>query len=1163
MPGAIVETRSVRAPARRLAVPDPVSLRPLLSQLAHDPAGVALARDGGRAFVSQALRPYLVAALLDGVDDALAAGRPAIVVAGDDRQAQDLATDLRAWLHPRPVRFSPSRGVAYESHLTPPPHLVGLRVAALDALTSWDASTAPPDAEPPVIVVSAVALSEKVPDPALRPRPFTIRRGDLLDLDELAADLVAAGYERTEQVEDRGQFAIRGGIVDVYPATEDHAVRADLFDIEVESLRHFSTFTQRSLGELDAVEIAPAAELSPEHRELAEIAALSEADDRPDIAELLPTDRFHALLDLASAETAVLIAAEEDIAPALADHWQDVCAAFHDADAHQLYVSPDTVAAALDARCRIRLSSLSSGQPLEFRAQAADVGARSMAEAEPALEQHVRSGYRTVVTFARRGEGERAAYNLARLRAPWIEDEQDGDAGATAPDPDAGSLHFANTTLRDGFIAAGLRLAVIPEHRLFRRRRAERTGGQTSAQRRRGRLGSFTELRTGDIVVHEDHGVARFAGFETKTVAGITRDYLELEYAGTDKVFMPVDQLAKITRYVGAAAAGEDGIRLSKLGGKSWETLKARARRAAQELAGELLNLYSERRRRPGHEFPPDSAWQIDFEAAFPWTETADQSEAIEAVKADMERAQPMDRLICGDVGYGKTEVALRAAFKAANDGKQVLVLAPTTILAQQHHGTFAERLKDYPFTIDVVSRFRTAKEQREVVQSFNEGRIDILIGTHRVLGRDMRPKDLGLLIVDEEQRFGVKQKELLRQLKLKVDVIAMSATPIPRTLQMSLAGMRDISVIETPPEGRRPVKTYVGDYDEQLVRQALEREHGRGGQAFFLHNRVESIDETAERLRGLCPGMRFEVAHGQLDEQELEQRMMSFLRGEADVLVATSIIESGIDIPQANTLIVERADLFGLSQLYQIRGRVGRSRERAYAYLLYPSAAALTEEAMKRLSALSDYTELGAGFKVAMRDLEIRGAGNLLGDEQSGHVAALGFELYLAMLDDAVRAAGPVDGDGDEREPVRLDVSVDAYVPADYIPYEAAKIDVHRRIAAAREVGDLGELRDELEDRFGPVPLPLQNLLSLQQARIKLGQAGARAVTITKERLSVTPVDLDEAHQERLREELPDARYEPGRSQVSLKVPQDPEERLPAVVRAADGLLAAVRAAA
>jgi transcription-repair coupling factor (superfamily II helicase) len=617
---------------------------------------------------------------------------------------------------------------------------------------------------------------------------------------------------------------------------------------------------------------------------------------------------------------------------------------------------------------------------------------------------------------------------------------------------------------------------------------------------------------------------------------------------------MPVEQLAKISRYLGA---GSGSPTLSKLGGKAWETMKARARRAAQELAGELLNLYAERRKRAGHSFAEDSEWLREFEEKFPYTETADQREAIEVVKADMERSTPMDRLICGDVGYGKTEVALRAAFKAADDGKQVLVLAPTTILAQQHYGNFAERLQDYPFTVDHVSRFRTPRQQKEVVAAFNEGRVDILIGTHRLLGRDMRGKDIGLIIVDEEQRFGVKQKELLRQLKLKVDVIAMSATPIPRTLQMSMAGVRDISVIETPPEGRRPVKTYVGEYDEELVKQAIMREKSREGQAFFVHNRVETIDETAERLRGLCPGVSFEVAHGQLDEKELEKRMLAFLRGDADVLVATSIIESGIDIPQANTLIVERSDLFGLAQLYQIRGRVGRSREKAYAYLLYPAHAALTEEAMKRMSALSDYTELGAGFKIAMRDLEIRGAGNLLGDEQSGHVAALGFELYMQMLDEAVAEAAEGGDEGELREPVRLDVNVDAYIPADYIAYEQAKIDVHRRIAGAREVADLGILREELEDRFGEVPQPLLNLLALQQARIKLGQAGARAVSFRGDRLAVTPIDLDAERAGRLKAALPESTYEPGRSQLSVKVPQAPEERFPAVVAAADALLA------
>jgi transcription-repair coupling factor (superfamily II helicase) len=1128
-----------------------MALRPLLRQLATSSDGVALARDGGRAFVSASLRPYLVAALLDGVDDALAQGRAALVVAGDDRQARDLAADLRHWLAPRPVRFYPSRGVAYESHLAPPPHLVGLRVAALDALLEYGehgADSGDPAREPPVVVVSAVALSEKVPDPELRPHSFTLRVGELLDLDEVGGDLVAAGYERVDQVEDRGQFAIRGGLLDVYPATEERAIRVDLFDIEIESLRWFSTFTQRSLGEAESVEIAPAAELAAEHRELAEIAALEDTENRPDVAELLPVDRFQAFLDLAPRDAAVIIAAEEEVAPALADHWQDVCAAFHDEDAHHLYVKPAAITDALNERARIRLSSIAADQPIEFRAQAADVAARSLKEAEPELEKLVRSDYNTVVAWPRRGDGERAAYNLARMRATWI----DGDRPAEP------QLSFAQASLRDGFIAAGLRLAVIPEHRLFRRRRAERP---RPSGRRRGALRSFADLRTGDIVVHEDHGLAEFAGFETKTVGGVTRDYLELQFAGTDRVFMPVDQLAKISRYVGAGGSHPP---LSKLGGKSWETMKARARRAAQELAGELLNLYAERRRRVGHAFAEDSDWLREFEAGFPWQETPDQREAIEIVKADMERAQPMDRLICGDVGYGKTEVALRAAFKAANDGKQVLVLAPTTILAQQHFGTFSERLKDYPFTIDHVSRFRAPKEQREAVAAFNEGRVDILIGTHRLLGRDLRGKDIGLIVVDEEQRFGVKQKELLRQLKLKVDVISMSATPIPRTLQMSLAGMRDISVIETPPEGRRPVKTYVGEYDEGLVKQALRREKARGGQAFFVHNRVETIDETAERLRGLCPGVRFEVAHGQLEEKELEQRMMGFLRGEADVLVATSIIESGIDIPQANTLVVERADTFGLAQLYQIRGRVGRSRERAYAYLLYPSAAVLTEEATKRLSALSDYTELGAGFKIAMRDLEIRGAGNLLGDEQSGHVAALGFELYLSMLDEAVRARQEEGfAAEDEFEPVRLDVNVDAYVPADYIPYEQAKIDVHRRVAGAREVAELASLRDELEDRFGPIPPPLENLISLQQARIKLGEAGARAVSFRGGRLAVTPIDLDAERAERLKEELPESLYEPGKSQFSLRVPDAPEDRFPAVVHAANALLAVSAAAA
>jgi transcription-repair coupling factor (superfamily II helicase) len=520
-----------------------------------------------------------------------------------------------------------------------------------------------------------------------------------------------------------------------------------------------------------------------------------------------------------------------------------------------------------------------------------------------------------------------------------------------------------------------------------------------------------------------------------------------------------------------------------------------------------------------------------------------------------MEEARPMDRLICGDVGYGKTEVALRAAFKSANDGKQVMFLVPTTVLAQQHYGTFTERLRDYPLRIEVASRFRSTREVNAAVKDFQEGKVDILIGTHRLLSRDVRPKDLGLLVVDEEQRFGVKQKDLLRQLRLRVDVLSLSATPIPRTLQMSLAGLRDISVIETPPEGRRPVRTYVGEYDEELVKQAIERELARNGQAFFLHNRVETIDETAERIRAIVPNARVRVAHGQMAEGKLENVMMEFVRGEADVLVCTTIVEAGLDIPTANTLIVERADMLGLAQLYQIRGRVGRSRERAYAYLFYPSAAALTEDAAARLSTLSDYTELGSGFKIAMRDLEIRGAGNLLGDEQSGHVAAIGFELYVSMLDEAVAALAGTSAD-EAPEPVRMDLPVSAYVPGDYVPYEAAKIEIHRRVAGAREIATLIVLREELEDRFGPIPEPLENLIKLQDARIKLGRAGAKDVGFSAGRLRVSPIELDSTRAKALRQEIPEAIYESGKSTVSVRVPDDPAARFPAVVAAAEAIL-------
>ena len=1121
-----------------------MSLRPLIDIAAENERVHALAArvreaagGGGEATVraSTMLRPLLLAALLE--DERGLAERPALLVAADDRSARDFAAELRSYLAPRRVRLYPSRGTGYASHVTPPPHLVGLRIDALDALGSE------PDA---VVVASATALAEAVPDASLRPAGFAIERGEEIELDAVADDLVGAGYERVEQVEERGQFAVRGGILDVFPATEERAVRIELFGDEVESMRWFSTFTQRSLGEAERVELAPAAEMDAEHRELAELAAMAAAEEEgepPDLAEVLPLDRFQAPLELVPEAAAVVLVGSDEIEPALRDHWEDATTAMHADDAQHLYVD---VAEPLAARASLSLTSAGEEDEDAFRAARAESPARSVKEAEGELEKLIRSGYRTVVAFDSRGEAERARYGLDRLDARLLE------GGRVSPDP---GLSFAEARLREGFVSPELKLAVYPFRRLVHRRRTEEPAPSAG----RGRL-AFSDLRVGDYVVHEDHGVARFAGFETREVGGVTRDYLYLEYKGEDRVYVPTDQLAKLSRYVGAG--GEPT--LSALGGKRWQNMKARARKAAGALAGELLNLYAERRTRQGHSFPPDGEWQIAMETAFPYRETADQLEAIEAVKGDMEAVRPMDRLVCGDVGFGKTEVALRAAVKAASDGKQVMVLVPTTILAQQHFGTFRERLADLPFRVEGVSRLRPPAEVKAVLKDFEAGKVDILIGTHRLLSRDVRAKDLGLVVVDEEQRFGVKQKELLRQLKLKVDVLALSATPIPRTLQMSLAGLRDISVIETPPEGRRPVRTYVGPYDEDLVHKAILREIERKGQAFVLHNRIDSLPETTERLRALVPAARFLEAHGQMDESALEETMLSFLRGEADVLVTTTIIESGLDIPTANTLIVERADQLGLSQAYQIRGRVGRSRERAFAYLLYPSAEALTEEAAARLSTLADHTELGSGFRIAMRDLDIRGAGNLLGDEQSGHVAAVGFELYCQMIDEAVAEAAGAEGEEREEapEPVRLDVPVDAYLPAAFVPFEAAKIDVHRRIVAAREPGQLRAIRDELEDRFGPLPPQAENLLKLQRARIELGLAGARSIEFRGGRLSVTGVELDSEAAGVLAEQVEGAVYAWREQTAAIRVAGDPEERLAAVLAMARGLREARRAA-
>ncbi|HET6691086.1 MAG TPA: transcription-repair coupling factor, partial [Miltoncostaeaceae bacterium] len=944
--------------------------------------------------------------------------------------------------------------------------------------------------------------------------PFGVAVGDVVSLDALVDRLAAMGYERVAQVEERGDMSVRGGILDVYPSTAELPARIELFGDEVESMRAFSAFTQRTIRPITRLVAWPAAEGGGEMAD----PLVAEGLAATSVVRLAPGEHGGALAE------ALERLEDEAAAGAVAD--------------------PAAVQSALAGLGVLDVVPPRGAGPGAFDAAEPRFTARSASESEGELQRLTRGGLRALVTFGRRGDLARALARMERLRAVELEPGQ-------IPEPRA--IGMSVTPVRTGMISRELGIAVVPEERILRRRRPSPQRGPVVGRR----LQSFMDLKVGDHVVHEDHGIGRLTGFETRTVAGLTRDYLALAFADGDRLYVPHDQLDRVTRYVGADGSAPA---LSKLGGKAWDRMKSRARAAVREMAGELIALYEARAAAVGFAFPAEDELTRELERTFRHRETPDQQRAIEAVYDDMERPRPMDRLICGDVGFGKTEIAMRAAFKAAAAGKQVLMLVPTTILAQQHLATFRERYGELPVSVDMVNRFRTPAETKDVLGRFRDGRLDILIGTHRLLSMDVQPKDLGLVIVDEEQRFGVAQKESLRQLRLKVDVLAMSATPIPRTLQISLSGLRDISTIETPPPGRRPIATHVGEHDDAMVAEALRREHERGGQSFYLHNRVETIDEAAAQLGALVPELRILTAHGQMAEHELEEVMLAFVRGEADVLVATSIIESGLDIPQANTLVVERADQLGLSQLYQIRGRVGRSDVTAHAYLLYPDAATLSREASSRLRALADYTELGSGLRIAMRDLEIRGAGNLLGDEQSGHVAAIGFELYLEMLNDAVMQGQGVEPPEQE---TRVDIAVSAFIPSEYVPLEAAKIDLHRRIAMASSLEDVAALRDEVEDRFGPVPPPVEALLAVQRVRVKLRATGASQIAVRSGRVVVGPVSLTSAGLRALREQEPRAGYSGSERLVSLPAPTIPSERLGAAEAALDALAGAAAVAA
>jgi transcription-repair coupling factor (superfamily II helicase) len=1069
---------------------DRPSLYPLVRELAESERLQAVARAlPARARVSEPALPLVVAALHDLL------GRALVLLAPEDADARDIAEAVGWLVGEERVALLPSRGVRWDSGLPSPPHLVGERARALEVLAGGG-----------LVCASASALAEGMPPPDVRPAPIRVRTGEEPGIERLTEAVALAGYERVERVDERGQFAVRGGIVDVFPATGHEPLRIEFFGDEIEAIRAFSPFTQRALHPVSEAVVYPAAErrldlLDPNEALL---------DDR-DRAPAVPDDLVPPL----------------EGAPNLVWQPDEVRAVWREEFGRELPLEGVT-----------ELEPFPRGQAFTFEAQRPAIAARGLAEAEHELAGFVRAGQRVIVAFHHRGEALRTQNQLRRVSARLLERGEEL--------PREAELLFTVAPLRRGFVWRELGLVLLPDVQVFRRRAPR-------ADARLGRaLQTFADLRTGDYVVHEDHGVGKLLGFETKEVAGVTRDYLLLAFRGDDRLYVPHEQLGKVSRYIGADGAAPA---LSKLGGKAWQLLKSRARESVRELAGDLLALYAQRQRAAGVAFDLDDEWLERLEASFPYRETDDQRRAIEAVKEDLEAPRPMDRLVCGDVGFGKTEVAVRAAFAAAVNGKQTLMLVPTTILAEQHWHTFRARYRDFPVRVEMVSRFRTPAEMKAILRDFAEGKVDVLIGTHRLLSRDVIPKQLGLVILDEEQRFGVAQKELLRSLRLEVDVLALSATPIPRTLHMSLSGLRDISIIETPPEGRRPIRTTVGEYDEELIKTALEREHARGGQSFYLHNRVETIEEAAAKLQQLCPGLRFLVAHGKMRERQLEEKMHAFLRGDADVLVSTTIIESGLDIPQANTLVVERADALGLAQLYQIRGRVGRSDQVAHAYLFYPDASELTPEARARLATLADHTELGAGFAIAMRDLEIRGAGDLLGPEQSGHVAALGFELYVEMLAEAVAELS-----GQRRtaaRPVRVDARVDAYVPAAYIASEALKIDLHRRLALSETEDDLAELRAAIKDRYGPLPEPVENLFAIQEAKLKLARAGADYLVFRGGRATVGPLVLGSGELRELRGRVDTAVYTTARREVSLR-----DDVFSGALRLVDAILETRRAA-
>jgi len=1082
--------------------------------------------------VPESARAFAIAGLAH-----LSDRHPVVVAMPTSTDAERLAHDLRAFLGADEVDMFPAWETLPFERVSPSVEAMGRRLRTMWRLRQ-------PQRMPRVLVAPVRSLVQRLGPHVEDVEPVVITRGDQLDPVDMVERLVNAGYRREPQVEHRGEVARRGSIVDVFPSTADGPVRIDLWGDEVDRLTTFSVGDQRSTDDIECVEIFGCRELLPTDdvraRARSLIASepwgreqwerLAEGASFDGMESWLPwlTHKEHVLLDLVPDDALVLLVEprrmrdrakelleeEAALAASLAQTW----GAGGERTWPRLHLPFDRLLTHTKAPAWTLIPVAEGPDTTAVDAHGWDPVMGDGTRLARQLTDLLGRGYRVVVAAEGQGSAARLAETFQDygVSLPLL--------SATASAADANGIVVE--PLERGFVLPDIKLAVLVEGDVTGRRRAHRR----PRPRRTDAQGFFDDLNPGDYVVHHQHGVGKYAGMVKRAIGGAERDYLLLEYRGGDKLYVPSDQIDAVRHYTGG-----DTPTLSRLGGSEWQRTRSKVRSAVREIAEELVALYRTRVASPGHAFPIDTPWQQELEEGFPYQETPDQLKAITDVKADMESPVPMDRLVCGDVGFGKTEVALRATFKAVQDGMQVAVLVPTTLLAQQHFGTFSERFAGYPVRVEVLSRFLTPGQAKKVADGVTDGSVDVVIGTHRLLSQDVKFKNLGLLVVDEEQRFGVTHKEAIKKLRADVDVLTLTATPIPRTLEMSLTGIRDLTILNTAPAERQPILTYVGPYDERAVGESIRRELLREGQVFFVHNRVQSIDQVAAQLQDMVPEARIAIAHGQMDEGRLERVVLDFWEGQYDVLVCTTIIESGIDMPTVNTLVVDRADLMGLGQLHQLRGRVGRAGQRAYAYLFFPPERELTEQAYERLKTIGEHTELGSGFKIAMRDLEIRGAGNLLGANQSGHIAAVGYDLYVQMVSEAVAElkGEPV------REPaeVKLDIPVDAHLPPDYVPGGEQRLEAYRRLASVTTQSEVDDVAAEWADRYGPLPAPAEALIGVARLRATCVRTGIREVTVARNVIRLSPIALKVSAQIRLQRISRDAVYKEELGQLVVPV--------------------------